>query len=107
MSELIRVLIVEDVEADALLLVRHLEREGFEPRWQRVETAGEMKAALGAQHWDAVVSDYSLPAFNAPAALAVLQESGADIPFIVTSGTVGEQVAVETMRAGAHDYLPK
>ncbi len=107
MAEPLRVLVVEDSEDDALLLLRELRRDGFEPRSQRVQTASEMSAALGSQSWDAIISDYSLPEFSAPAALEVLRESGNDVPFIVTSGTVGEDVAVATMKAGAHDYLPK
>ena len=107
MGEPLHVLVVEDSEDDALLLLRELERDGFEPQFQRVQTASEMRAALGSQSWHAVISDYSLPDFSAPAALEVLRESGNDLPFIVTSGTVGEDVAVATMKAGAHDYLPK
>src|ERR1039457_5040622 len=107
MGEPLKVLVVEDSEDDALLLLRELQRDGFEPKSQRVQTASEMRAALGSQSWDAIISDYSLPDFSAPAALEVLRESGADLPFIVTSGTVGEDIAVATMKAGAHDYLPK
>jgi DNA-binding NtrC family response regulator len=103
----LRALIVEDNEHDALLLVRELSRGGYEPIVERVETAGAMRAALEGQPWDIVLADYALPSFSAPAALSLLQESRRDIPFIIVSGTVGEETAVEAMRAGAHDFMIK
>ncbi len=107
MSTPLRVLVVEDSEDDALLLVRALWRGGYEPTFERVETAAAMKAALAQQTWDIVISDYAMPRFSAPAALALLQESGFDLPFIIVSGAVGEEIAVEAMKAGAHDYVKK
>jgi GAF domain-containing protein len=107
MSKPIRVLIVEDAENDALLLVRELRRGGFEPKFERVETAEAMARALAEQTWDLVVSDYSMPHFNGIAALSVLNQCGLDLPFIIVSGTIGEDVAVAAMKAGAHDYLMK
>jgi len=105
------VLIVEDSEDDMLLLVRELRRGGYDPTFERVETAAAMRAALDQQKWDIVLSDYSMPRFSAPAALALLQdlsiESGLDLPFIIVSGAIGEETAVEAMRAGAHDYIKK
>ena len=74
---------------------------------ERVETAPQMRAALEKQAWDAIIADYHLPQFDAPAALAVLRDTGLDIPFIVVSGAVGEDRAVAMMKAGAHDYLMK
>ncbi len=106
MSTELRVLIVDDLRDDALLLARELGKQGLDIEWERVETADTMRAALK-QPWDVVLSDYAMPKFGASAALEVLQESGVDIPFIVISGTVGEDVAVKLMRAGAHDYLMK
>ncbi len=103
----LRVLIVEDTEDDAWLLVRSLQRAGYELTYERVDTAEAMAAAMTEQVWDLVISDYSMPNFSAPAALAVLKESGLDIPFIVLSGNIGEETAVESMRAGAHDYVMK
>ena len=103
----LRVLIVEDSEDDAVLLVRELERGGYEVACERVETAAEMVEALAAREWDAVLSDFSMPSFSAPAALAILHASGRDLPFIIVSGTIGEDVAVAAMKAGAHDYLTK
>src|SRR5436309_11821519 len=103
----IRVLIVEDSEDDADLVVRELQRGGYEPIWERVDTPEAMTAVLSRQDWDLVISDYSMPRFSAPAALALILERGPDVPFIIVSGTVGEEVAVEAMRAGAHDYIVK
>ncbi len=103
----LRVLIVEDSEDDAALLVRELRRGGYDPTLQRVDTAAAMSAALDRETWDIVISDYTMPRFSAPAALAVLQESGLDLPFIIVSGTIGEDPAVAAMKAGAHDYLMK
>jgi PAS domain S-box-containing protein len=107
MSELINLLIVEDSEYDAILLAHELRKTGIELNMERVQTAKEMQAALAAKNWDAVISDYNLPAFSAPKALEVLRQSGKDLPFVVVSGAIGEETAVEIMRSGAHDYLMK
>jgi two-component sensor histidine kinase len=84
-----------------------LTKAGYDVLSERVVDAPEMKAALARQHWDLIIADYRLPEFDAPAALFVLQESGLDIPFIVVSGAIGQELAVAMMRAGAHDYLLK
>jgi PAS domain S-box-containing protein len=107
MPEPLSVLIVEDSENDTRLLVRELERAGYAASWERVETAGSMRSALEGRSWDLIIADYTMPKFSAPAALALLQDMGLDLPFIIVSGSVGEDVAVEAMRAGAHDYLLK
>jgi signal transduction histidine kinase len=107
MNKPLRVLQVEDSEADAELIVRVLGRAGYDVAWERVENAAEMRRALAERVWDVIIADYRLPLFDAPMALEVLRETGQDIPFIVVSGAVGEDVAVETMRLGAHDYLLK
>ncbi len=107
MSGLLRVLYVEDSERDAALLGRHLARAGFEVISERVEAAETMNLALISQDWDIILCDYSMPRFNSLAALALLKQVDKDIPFIVVSGTIGEEAAVEVMRAGAHDYLMK
>ena len=107
MTTPLRVLIVEDSEDDTALLVMELTRGGYEPIWERVQSEQSMNDALNKQRWDIVITDYAMPQFSAPAALALLQESGLDLPFIVVSGTIGEDVAVQTMKAGAHDYLMK
>jgi signal transduction histidine kinase len=103
----LRTLLVEDNPDDAELVIRELRRGGREPVSRRVQTAEEMKAALEGQSWDAIISDYSLPTFSAPAAFALMRSLNLDLPFIVVSGTVGEEVAVEAMRAGVHDFLLK
>ena len=103
----LRVLIVEDSEDDTLLLVNKLRKEGFDLQFERVETAEEMKSALDARQWDIILSDYSLPRFSGTKALEVLKLSGLDLPFIIVSGTIGEEVAVGAMRAGANDYVLK
>jgi PAS domain S-box-containing protein len=107
MNKLLRILQVEDCESDAALIVRLLEKAGYEVHSGRVETDAEMRTALTAPGWDVVIADYRLPQFDGMAALKVLQQTGFDIPFIIVSGTVGEEIAVEVMKAGAQDYLPK
>jgi len=104
----LRVLIVEDSADDAELLVRELQRGGYGPVCERVDTAEAMQAALAQQTWDLVVSDHSMLQFDSLAALNVLMKaSGTDIPFIIVSGTIGEELAVQAMKAGASDYLVK
>jgi signal transduction histidine kinase len=98
---------VEDVERDALLSVRELKRGGFDVTFERVETREAMFAALHKAPWDIVISDYSLPGFSGPLALALLKEQKLDLPFIIVSGTVGEDIAVEAIHAGANDFLVK
>lgn len=107
MSKPLRVLFVEDLEDDALLLIRELRRGGYEPVFERVQTREEMQDALKGREWDIVISDYVMPRFNGLDALGVLGESGFDLPFIIVSGNIGEDIAVEAMKAGAHDYLIK
>lgn len=107
MSELLRLLQVEDSERDAAFVVRILEKAGYLVQSQRVEDAEAMRAALEKRTWDAIIADYRLPRFDAPAALVILHQSGLDLPFIVVSGKIGEELAVALMKAGAHDYLMK
>ncbi|MBE0690626.1 MAG: PAS domain S-box protein, partial [Anaerolineae bacterium] len=107
MSKSLRVLIVEDSEDDVLLLLRDLRRGGYDIQYEQVETGESMQAALNKQTWDIVLSDYSLPHFNAPQALATVQDSGLDIPFIIVSGTIGEDAAVASLKAGANDFIVK
>jgi PAS domain S-box-containing protein len=107
MNTPLRVLIVEDSEDDAELLVYELERGGYDPIYERVDTPAAMNTALDNQLWDIVIADYTLPCFSAPAALNLLKERGVDLPFIIVSGTIGEDIAVAAMKAGAHDYLMK
>ncbi len=106
MSRTLRLLIVEDNPDDAELLLRELRRSGYEPSWQRVDTEATMAAALD-RRWDAVVSDWAMPQFSALEALALVQRRGLDLPFLIVSGTVEEEIAVAAMRAGAHDFMAK
>ncbi len=103
----VRILFVEDSPSDAKLVEVALQRSGFDVSIERVESAPAMAAALATRTWDVVLSDWTLPQFSAMAALGVLLESGLDLPFIIVSGTVGEEAAVEAMRGGAHDYVRK
>ncbi len=107
MKNQLKVLIVEDSGDDVMLLVRELRRGGYDAVYKRVDTPEDMRVALKGRDWDVVLSDFRMPRFDAPGALKVLKESGQDVPFIVISGTVGEDVAVETMRLGANDYIMK
>ncbi len=106
MLRALRVLIVEDNRSDAELVLRELRRAGFEPEWKRVDTETDF---LGSLHpdWDIILSDFNMPAFSGLRALELLQESCLGIPFILISGTIGEDTAVEAMQKGAADYLLK
>lgn len=106
-NQLLRVLIVEDSADDAELILREIQKAGYTVVSERVETKESMAAALQHNHWDIVLSDYSMPQFSAMAALSTLKESGLDIPFLVVSGTIGEETAVAALKAGAHDFLVK
>jgi len=103
----LRVLIIEDSEIDAELMVRELERFGYNVNWQQVDNAESLKKALAAQSWEIVLSDYAIPQFSGFEALKIVQTNAHDLPFILVSGTIGEEIAVEAMRAGADDYLLK
>jgi len=108
----LRVLLVEDSENDAMLLLRELRRGGYQPLSQRVYTPEDMEEALRAadtrdEPFQVVISDYYMPRFSAPGALGLLRELGYDVPFIVVSGKIGEEAAVEVMKAGANDFLTK
>jgi signal transduction histidine kinase len=106
-GESLRLLLVEDSEDDALHLLRALRKGGYAPLTERVETPEDMTAALQRGQWDIIISDYVLPRFSGLAALDILRQSGLDLPFIVVSGKIGEEVAVGAMKAGAHDYILK
>ena len=103
----LRILQVEDLPSDAALTEGALIRAGYTVYSERVATAPEMRAALAKQPWDLIVADYLLSEFDAKSALSLLHQSGHDIPFIVVSGTLGEELAVAMMKAGAQDYLLK
>src|SRR4051812_35168197 len=103
----LKLLLVEDSEDDAALLLLRLRQGGYHVHCERVETASTMHDALRREPWDLVISDYVMPQFTGLAALAALQEHDLDIPFIIVSGHIGEDTAVAAMKAGAHDYLMK
>jgi signal transduction histidine kinase len=103
----LRVLFVEDSQPDAALLVRALDRGGFEPLWERVDTAQAMEVALRKEAWDLILCDHAMPSFSSPEALELLKRHGLDIPFIIVSGYIEEDTAVSAMQAGAHDYIMK
>ncbi len=103
----LRVLIVEDSEDDALLLLRELRRGGYEPEYERVDNPEAMERALAGSVWDVIFSDYRMPRFGAPEALKMWHVSGSEAPFIVVSGKIGEDVAARTIKAGAYDYVMK
>jgi signal transduction histidine kinase len=107
MGKPLRALLVEDAEQDAVLVVRELRRGGYDVVFERVETAEAMSAALDRQSWDVVLSDYSLPRFSAPLALGLVKARGLEVPFIIISGTVNEEIAVDAIHAGAHDFMAK
>ena len=108
MKKPLRLLLVEDSDLDAAHLLLELRRGGFDPQVTRVETEDEFRAeVMSDETWDVIISDYHLPRFSAPDALQIYRMSGLDVPFIVVSGAIGEETAVDLMRAGAHDYLLK
>jgi PAS domain S-box-containing protein len=107
MGKPLRALMVEDVEQEALLAVRELRRGGFDVTFERVDTQEAMSVALAEQPWDVIISDYSMPRFSALLALGLMKERNLDLPFIIVSGTIGEDIAVEALRAGAHDFMVK
>src|SRR5258708_3646705 len=107
MTTHLRVLVVEDYDDETSMLLRLFKQGGYEVEYERVETAPAMAAALSKREWDIVVSDFTMPQFSGLAALSQLQATGLDIPFILISGTIGEDLAVAAMKAGAQDYLLK
>jgi two-component system cell cycle sensor histidine kinase/response regulator CckA len=107
MGDVLHVLQVEDSNSDATLILRVLTKAGYDVQSQRVEDPEEMREALSRGSWDVIISDHCMANFDAPAALCVLHESGHDIPFIVVSGSIGEELAAALMKSGAHDYILK
>jgi two-component system sensor histidine kinase UhpB len=103
----LRLLLVEDSADDALLLARRFERGGYRVECRQVADSPGLSAALADGPWDLVLSDHQLPCFDALAALAVVREASDDLPFIIVSGHIDEDLAVTAMRAGANDYVSK
>jgi len=107
MSKSLRVLIVENSEDDTQLILHELKGGGYEPNFERVDTREEMIEALNKQAWDIILCDYVMPNFSGLEAVKLLQGKELDIPFIVISGKIGEDIVAVTMKAGAHDYIGK
>src|ERR1700704_5491396 len=103
----LRGLIVQNFPSDAALVFRELAPGGYELTSTRVDTAMEMESAVDGSDWDIVFSDWAMPTFSAPGAMEVVRRHSLDIPFIIISGTIGEEVAVEALRTGAHDFFVK
>ena len=102
----LRLLLVEDSENDATLLLEHLRQGGYEPDWTRVDSSRALTNALESE-WDLVIADYTMPGFSGTAALQMVRDRGLEVPFIFVSGTIGEEIAVEAMKNGADDYIIK
>src|SRR3954464_3713357 len=100
----LRILVLEDSKDDADLLWHRLQKAGYRFESQRVDTPHDFRAALRDEPWDVILADYSIPQFTALDALRILKELQLDVPFIIVSGSVGEEAAVEAMKAGAHDF---
>ena len=107
MSESLSVLYVEDCELDAELVQATLEAEGIKAETLRVETRAQFVGALEGGKFDLVLSDYNLPGFDGMSALEIAHEKRPEIPFIFISGSIGEEVAIETLKRGATDYVLK
>src|SRR5205807_5714901 len=107
MKQPLRTLLVEDSDDDALLLLRQLKRAGYDVTAERVDSGDDLRVMLAKHAWDIVISDYAMPGFSGLDALRMVQEHGLDVPFLLVSGQIGEDMAVAALKAGAHDYLMK
>lgn len=107
MNTHLRVLFVEDSESDVMLVLHLLEKAGFTVEWKRVDERAHMEAAMTEGNWDIILCDFNMPKFSAGEALSLVKEDKTEIPFIIVSGSIGEDIAVKAMKAGAHDYVMK
>ena len=107
MRKSLKVLIVEDVEDDALLQVAELKRGGFDTTYERVDKSATLRAALERETWDLILCDFTMPYLSGTDALHLVKECRPDVPFIFVSGTIGEDIAIEAMKSGAQDYIMK
>src|SRR5215467_8664112 len=107
MGQPLRVLLLEDSEDDAELLILQLRRGGYDPAVERFDSAEAFSAALNRKDWDVVISDYVMPGFGGLEALELFKQTRLDIPFVIVSGHIGEEVAVAALKAGANDYVMK
>ncbi len=103
----LKLLLVEDSEDDAMLLLRELNKGNYQIEWQRVDNAVDLQLALSSNDWDIVITDHNMPGFDSTAAIQLTRKNGFDIPIIIVSGTIGEDIAIESMKSGAHDYVLK
>lgn len=103
----LRVLIIEDSVADTDLLVRELRQGGYEPEYERVDVPDQMRDAITRAKWQVALVDHAMPQFSAPQALQIWREAGIDQPFIIVSDLIPFEIAVEMMKAGAHDFVMK
>jgi HD-GYP domain-containing protein (c-di-GMP phosphodiesterase class II)/FixJ family two-component response regulator len=106
-NEPIRTLMIDDSEDDVLLIIRELKRHGYNPAYERIDTADAMKKALRERQWDIILCDYKMPHFSGPSAISLLKETKVDIPIIIISGTINEETAVNCLHLGARDYIKK
>ncbi|VAW59398.1 Sensory box histidine kinase/response regulator [hydrothermal vent metagenome] len=106
-GELLNILVVEDSEDDVLLLLRELNRGGYKTFHKRVDTAITLQQCLDEQTWDIVITDHNMPGFDSTSAIKLVKQTGEDIPVIIVSGSIGEDVAANAMRTGANDYILK
>ena len=102
-----KVLMLEDNEDDALLIVNHLETQGCEISWDRVETEKDLRQRMADGDWDVVLSDHTMPLFDGASALRIVRELDPDVPFVFVSGTLGEKAAVAAIKGGAQDFIVK
>ncbi|MBE0480951.1 MAG: PAS domain S-box protein [Dehalococcoidia bacterium] len=107
MTAQIHVLVIEDSDDDAALIMRELRRGGYASEFERVDTCQAMTAALDREPWDLIICDYTMPRFSMPEALETIKKRDLDLPFLIVSGAIGEEAAVAAMRAGVHDYIMK
>ncbi len=103
----LKLLLVEDSEDDALLLLRELNKGDYQIEWQRVDNAVDLQLALSSDEWHIVITDHNMPGFDSTAAIKLIKKNNIDIPVIIVSGSIGEELAVESMKSGAHDYILK
>lgn len=106
-SNNIRILFIEDSEDDVFMMVREIRKSGYDPIYKRVQTADDVLEKIKTEHWDIIISDYSLPGFNGLAALELVKMQKLEIPFFLVSGAIGEEIAVKAMKSGAADYIMK
>ena len=107
MSKNLRLLLVEDSEDDAEIVLRTLRKAGFVPESLRVDCESDLEQALQEEDWDIVITDHNLPGFGSSAAIKAVKQANADLPVIIVSGSIGEEVAVMAMKSGAQDYIMK